>query len=307
MDKERNVIRSGFKKAFALLGALAVAACSITQPANAPQQQTRGPALWKVADADTTIYLFGTIHLLPEGQKWRTPLFERAIAASDELVVEVLAGDDPAKSTQTMIKLGVSPGLPPILDRIPTDKREVFAKIIAESGVPMAMLDRLETWVAAMMLTGAAFKQLGLDPELGVEKSLEGVWQDSARPMSGLETVEQQLSYLDTLSESAQRSFLLGALEDPIEARKQFDAMLQSWSTGDVKGIARTFDTELKQSPELRQALIDRRNANWAEWIDKRLDQPGTVMIAVGAGHLAGSGSVQEILKARGIKASRIQ
>jgi uncharacterized protein YbaP (TraB family) len=301
--RRRVLILAGLKKACVLLGALAAAACSTLQPAAAP----KGPALWKVADADTIVYLFGTIHLLPEGQTWRTPVLEEAIAASDELVIETLIGDDPMGSAQRMMALGASPNLPPIVERVPRDKREALTKVISESGVPVAALDRLETWAAALTLTAVTFRRLGLSPELGVEKGLEGSYKAKARPVRGLETVEQQLRYFDGLSEDAQRSFLLGVLEDPAEAKKQFAAMLRTWSVGDVAGIARTFDAELKESPELRDALISRRNANWADWIGKRLDQPGTVMVAVGAGHLAGSESVQEMLRGRGIKATRIQ
>jgi uncharacterized protein YbaP (TraB family) len=148
---------------------------------------------------------------------------------------------------------------------------------------------------------------MGLDPALGVEKGLEASYQEKARPIRGLETVEEQLGFFDALSEESQRKFLASVIEDPAEARRRFQAMLQTWSRGDVKGIARTFDADLKEWPELREALLRRRNANWAKWIDDRLDRPGTVMVAVGAGHLAGEESVQKMLEGRGIKAVRIQ
>ena len=83
--------------------------------------------------------------------------------------------------------------------------------------------------------------------------------------------------------------------------------MLGAWRSGDTEAIARTFDSEKALSPELRTVLMVRRNANWAEWLVKRLDEPGTVMVAVGAGHLAGKGSVQELLKAKGFTATRVQ
>jgi uncharacterized protein len=83
--------------------------------------------------------------------------------------------------------------------------------------------------------------------------------------------------------------------------------MLDAWSRGDLKGIARTFDDETQMSPELKDALMRRRNARWAEWLARRLDRPGTVFVAVGAGHLAGADSVQKMLEARGIKAKRVQ
>ena len=296
------MIWSKLRNGFAALAAVAAASC-----ASVPQTESpRGPALWKVADADTTIYLFGTFHLLPEGQQWRTPALEQAIAASDELVIETLIGDQMA-AARTMAQLGTSPGLPPLVERVPAERRDELARVIAASGAPEAQLNRLETWAAAMALSAVSFKQLGLNPELGVEKGLEGNYKSSGRKVVGLETVEEQLSFFDKLSEESQRQFLLGVLDDPEKARRQFAEMLRTWASGDVEGIARTFDTELKATPELRDALLVRRNAKWAEWIDRRLDQPGTVLVAVGAGHLAGSDSVQRMLEARGLKVTRVQ
>ena len=52
---------------------------------------------------------------------------------------------------------------------------------------------------------------------------------------------------------------------------------------------------------------MKKRNAAWAEWVAKRLGQPGTIMVAVGAGHLAGKDSVQRLLQARGVRATRVQ
>jgi uncharacterized protein YbaP (TraB family) len=59
--------------------------------------------------------------------------------------------------------------------------------------------------------------------------------------------------------------------------------------------------------PAVAEALLYNRNANWAEWIDTRMDTPGTVFIAVGAGHLAGARSVQDYLGAKGITVTRVK
>jgi uncharacterized protein YbaP (TraB family) len=265
------------------------------------------PAMWKVADSDTTLYLFGTIHMLPEGQAWRTAAFDRALSGSDELVLEVADIDDVMASAQAMQKLGVSPGLPPIVERVPEEKRAALRAMIAESGYPEALLDRLETWAAALPLLGVTFKRLGLDPSLGVERQIGAPFRASGKPVRGLETVEQQFGFFDTLSEDSQRALLVSVIEDGAETKAEFRAMLDSWAKGDLKGVERTFDDETQLSPELKDALMKRRNAAWAEWLAKRLDRPGTVFVAVGAGHLAGRDSVQAMLAAKGLKAKRVQ
>ncbi|HET9399146.1 MAG TPA: TraB/GumN family protein, partial [Sphingomicrobium sp.] len=83
--------------------------------------------------------------------------------------------------------------------------------------------------------------------------------------------------------------------------------MVSSWSRGDVKSIADSFNRDLKDSPDLKSALLVQRNANWAKWVKGRLDQPGTVLVAVGAGHLAGDESVQSMLESQGVKVTRVQ
>jgi uncharacterized protein YbaP (TraB family) len=287
--------------------ALALTGCAAQPAAQGAGTSAPRPAMWRVADADTTIYLFGTIHMLPEGQNWRTAAFDQALAGSDELVLEVADMDDPMAMAQTMMKLGVASGLPPLRERVPEEKRAALDAMVKESGYPPAVLDRLETWAASLSLLGVTFKRLGLDPELGVEKQVTAGWKTEGKPVRGLETVEEQLGFFDTLPEAQQRAFLEGAIDDPGDARKQFQAMLDAWSRGDEKAIARTFDDEANMSPELRAVLLGKRNARWAEWIDARMDQPGTVFVAVGAGHLAGRDSVQALLKARGHKAKRVQ
>jgi uncharacterized protein YbaP (TraB family) len=291
---------AGLKTALAWL--LPLAACaSQAEPAAA------SPAMWKVADSDTTVYLFGTIHLLPEGQAWRTRAFDKALAGSDELVLEVADVDDMMAAAQAMAKLGMSPGLPPIAERVPEGKRAARRAMIAESGYPEAVFDRLETWAAALPLLGVTFKRLGLDPSLGVERQIGAPFRASGKPVRGLETIEQQFGFFDTLSEDAQRALLLSVVEEGADAPAQFKAMLDSWSKGDLAGVERSFDDETQISPELKDALLRQRNAAWADWLAKRLARPGTVFVAVGAGHLAGPDSVQAMLEAKGLEAKRVQ
>jgi uncharacterized protein YbaP (TraB family) len=78
------------------------------------------PALWSVSDADTTVYLFGTIHLLPDNYQWRTPKIEQAVGGSQQLVIETIVDEkDPMKLFGILMRMGMSPGLPPLVERVP--------------------------------------------------------------------------------------------------------------------------------------------------------------------------------------------
>ena len=299
-----------FKRArtAALMAAVVLAGCAAPSVAeNSAAPHSAKPAMWRLADADTTIYLFGTFHLLPKNYQWRTAAFDRALASADELVLEVANVDDQTAAATAMMKLGVSPNLPPLLERVPADKRAALAAMVSESGIPTAFLDKLETWAAGLALTGVTFKRLGVSGDSGVEKTLGADYKSGGKPIRGLETVEEQLGFFDGLPEEAQRQFLVGVLEAPENAREEFRKMLAAWASGDEAGIAATFDEEAKLSPVLRKTLLADRNARWADWLDARLDRPGTVFVAVGAGHLAGKESVQSMLKKKGLKAKRVQ
>jgi hypothetical protein len=232
---------------------------------------------------------------------------DAALGRADSLVLEAVLDRDPRKAAALLMGMGQTAGLPPLLERVPADKRAALADLVRRSKLPVAFLDGLETWAASLMLVGVTFADLGVGADDGVERQLEGQFATAGKPIEGLETPQQQLGYFDTLPEDAQREFLVTLLDDPKQAKADFDEMLAAWSKGDEAGIAASFDEEIELSPQLREVLLFHRNAAWAEWLAKRLDEPGTLLVAVGAGHLAGPGSVRELLKAEGYKVERMQ
>ena len=279
-----------------------------TGPGEARTAAPPKPALWKVADRDTTVYLFGTIHLLPANFAWRGPAIQAATERSDGLVVETII--DPknmAELSSALTRLGVRDGLPPIESRVAPARRAALAAAIARSGLPPAVFHRMETWAAAFTLLGTQFKGMDLRQEEGVETILKQQFRQAGKPIGQLETNAEQLGFFDALPEQTQRSLLDAALERPDAARKQLDSMLSAWSRGDVAAIARTFQAEMGGDPAMRDLLLKRRNTNWARWIEGRLNEPGSIMVAVGAGHLAGADSVQAMLQKRGLEVTRLQ
>ena len=292
------------KRLFAALTAI----LALAAPAAAKAPPQARPALWEVSDADTTIYLFGTIHLLPTNYQWRTAKFNQAVANSQQLVVETIVDlQQPTEILAAKRNMGYSPGLPPIVDRVPPAKVGLLRSTIAKSGVPEKYFNSMETWLAAFELLGVRFREIGLKGEEGPEQTLRNEFQAARKPIGQLETNTEQLGYFDKLPESAQRLLLEGAIEEPKSMDNDFARMLASWSKGDVKAISVSFNRELSVSPPLKEALLHRRNANWSRWVERRMASPGSVMVAVGAGHLAGPDSLVAMLKNEGYKVRRIQ
>ena len=265
-------------------------------------------ALWRIADSDTQIWLLGTIHALPIGVKWHSAAIDRAIGSSNELVLETVVDHDPEKTTALILSLGSAPNPLPIADRIAPAKRPALARMITETKVPTAAFDRLKTWAAAFLLVGLTVRDaVGVSNVTGVETELAERFTARKQPISGLETAAQQLGFFNALSEKEQRRFLEDTVDSSKEAKADYQMMLRAWLTGNDKAIAKSFDTENEISPVLRDVLVRKRNIIWADWLAKRLEQPGQLLVAVGAGHLAGPDSVQRKLAAHGIKVTRVQ
>jgi uncharacterized protein YbaP (TraB family) len=299
------MLKSLFRRTFAALG---FAGLLFGAPAAAKAPQAAHPALWAVSDADTTIYLFGTIHLLPEHYQWRTAKFDKAVKGSQQLMVETIIDDkNPTKLMSVVASMGFAKGLPPIADRVSADKRGPLEAAIAKTGVPRPIFDQMKTWTAGFILLGDQFKGMGLKGDEGVEAVLRESFGADKKPVGELETNAEQIGFFNTLPESAQRALLEGALDNNYDADKEFAGMLNAWAKGDVQGIARTFDRDLGASPALEQALLHNRNANWSRWIEQRMGNPGSIMIAVGAGHLAGPDSVIAMLQRDGYRVRRVQ
>jgi uncharacterized protein YbaP (TraB family) len=264
------------------------------------------PALWAVKDADTTIYLFGTVHLLPNDADWHDATLDRAVADSQALYIE-LTDDDPGNMMALVLRYGLD-AAHPLSSQLDADEQQRLRTVATEAGVPggMQALNVMRPWLAALTLTTAPLLKAGLDPEHGVDKQLKAQMSAAGKQVFGLETAEQQMRFLADMPQEVQLDFLRSAMRDADKGPTQLPRLIDAWKDGDVATIARLEDEDMRQTaPELYQRLLVQRNEAWATKIAALLQQPGTVFIAVGAAHLAGPDSVQAQLHKLGIEAAR--
>jgi uncharacterized protein len=259
------------------------------------------PALWRVADGDTTIWLFGSIHALPPRVAWRTPAVAGAIATADTLILEVPPADDGAARAQ-FLALAEQSRLPPLLDRVTPADRGVLARGMAAAGQSPETLDGLKTWAAALTISAGAGHIADADAGNGVEAVLTRAFAGKA--IGALESREGQLRLFDRLPAESQRVLLVQAARDALAAGDA--ALLTACAAGDAAGLAADV-APLRRDPAMGAALVTDRNARWASAIVRRLARPGRVFVAVGAGHLVGPESVVAMLRARGIKVERVE
>lgn len=281
-----------------------VQSTAAAEPSVANDQPAR-PALWKVTDEDTTIYIFGTVHILPEGIDWFNGRVEHAFDASRLLVTEITGGDPLTMQALVMDKAMLADGQT-LRGLLSDEERSSYENALSALGVPLSAFDRFEPWYASVGLSTLPLMREGFSGENGVEEFLQARANQRSVPQEGLETAEYQLSLFDTLPLQVQKNYLAEIISELPNIKTQLKAMIEAWKTGDAQVLARLMNSD-ESDPVLIERLLTQRNKAWAGWIDDRMDEPGTVFLAVGAGHLAGEGSLQEKLAAAGIASERIQ
>ncbi len=290
---------------FAAAPALADTPAAADTASAVPATGGNGPALWKVADEDTTIYLFGTVHVLPQGIEWYDATIANALEGSDTIVTEIKM--DPASQTKLQelnMSMGMLPSGTTLRSLLNPEQTAAYEAALAKIGAPPAAFDTLKPWLAGLTLSIIPLMQQGYDPNSGVEKVL--LAKVGTKAQDALETPEFQLGIFDGMPTEGQVAFLMESVTGMDEVKPMLDRMVAEWAKGDADKLAAIMN-EGMSDPAVAEALLYSRNANWAEWIDTRLDQPGSVFVAVGAGHLAGAKSVQDYLAQKGITVTRVK
>lgn len=263
------------------------------------------PALWKVTDSDTTIWLFGTIHALPDGVTWMDGPVARAFGTSQTLVTEI-ADTKPEALQPIVMKLAMLPkgqNLHALLSRGDAAKLD---KTLKDYGLPPSVFDQYKPWFVAISLASLPLARSGYTSANGVEAQLAAKAKADERPQQGLETPEYQLGIFDHLPREVQLRYLREVLRTLPKMTEELRQLVRYWSTGNPDRLARLLNED-EDDPKMMKVLLVDRNRNWANWIKGRMEKPGSVFIAVGAGHLAGPQSVQAQLTRLGYRVTRVQ
>lgn len=277
-----------------------------TATVTVPQAEGQGPAMWVIRDADSTIYLYGSFHLLKPTTQWGRAHVDAAFASADEIWFELTDVNDQAQMVTLLQQLGLSPDRPlsSILNADDIAKLDAVAKTM---GASAAAFDPMRPWMVSMQLAVVQLMMGGFDPNLGVEKILMARAAELGKPMKGFETMAEQFGILAGISEEGQIEMLRATLRDLDKGPAQMEELANAWASGNVEKIEELMIEEMKaQQPDAYDAMLTRRNVNWVNQIKGILAGSGTSFIVVGAGHLAGGDSLQALLAADGIVAERV-
>ncbi|KQN00387.1 TraB/GumN family protein [Sphingomonas sp. Leaf25] len=269
---------------------------ALASPLAAPLPLT--PALWVARGNGATVWLFGTVHQLRPAMPWLTGRVAQAFAASDTLLLELVA-PTPVETAAALSAVAQPQPLPADLRR----RRDARA---AALGFPPGSFDRHGAWFAATSIGGARLARAGYTSTPAPETLLARLAGRTGKQVVGLETQRTQLGMFAALPASVQRRMLAQALSG--DGVATMDRLVAAWGSRQVSALRTLLDTDMAAAgPAFRATLLDRRNAAFADAIRRRMTPATTLFVAIGTGHLLGPGGVPARLAASGMVIERVQ
>jgi len=270
-----------------------------------PVAASAAPALWEVSDADSNVWLFGSIHVLPKDTAWRTPEFDNVLAHAEQVYFEADIGP---LGQLTLVINSIRMGFGAKTDWLATLSAEQTANLeaaVTPLGLSVKQLAGYQPWLAEAMIEEKLIEKLGYSPSLGVDSILQGELPKEKKAY--FETVGEQLALLgaDPLDKQVQR--LMVTVDSIADLPKQMADMTTAWAAGDTEALGKQIEDDPTMDESFTQALVLDRNANWLKSIEGLLAGNHQDLIVVGAGHLAGDGSVIDLLGKAGFTVQRIQ
>lgn len=281
----------------------AVATSSMADNSAAPT-----PALWKISDEDSTIYLFGTVHILRPDLNWRSAIVNSAFASSDTVVFEAPADtSNPQKMQALIAQYGLNPPGTTLSSLMSEQGKRDLADVLAQFNMAgsAANFEPLRPWLVSITLAALQIQATGGDPNAGVERILGAEAVADGKAITYLETDEQQMRMLGGMSPEAELFLLEDGLRQLKENPDQVTDLVTFWRSGDVDALGDLMVATLAPQEEVYETILAARNRDWVRQLKKMLEGSGTIFVAVGTAHLAGDRSVQDYLRAEGIAVTR--
>jgi uncharacterized protein len=265
------------------------------------------PALWALKDKDSTIYLFGTVHVLKPGTQWRSARIDKAIADSADLTLEVVGADDPAVMQPLVARYGLDQ-TKPLSSKVSADTVKRAAELAQAMGMPPQALEMMRPWLVGLTVGMSPIIKAGYDPKSGVETVLSKEMKAAGKAQNALETPEQQIRFFADLPADIEAAFLTSSVDEAAQGPAKLDTLVAAWAAGDLTALESAFISEMKEKyPSVYDVLLVKRNEAWAKQLKTKLDGSGVSFVAVGSGHLVGPESVQAQLAKLGLKVERVK
>lgn len=260
--------------------------------------------LWKISDADSTVYLLGSFHLLKKDQLVLTPEMKNALGRAEVFVFELDLGQAESLDVQTemvsKILLRDGQSLSALLSETSLERMKIYLK---RYGYSLLTVDRFKPWYAAAFLTQMQLKSMGYDPQNGFDHFFYRQAKYRKKKVVGLETAAYQLDRFDKLPMNVQVQFVNETLDELDIFESELNKIITYWRNGDMESLDRYVVEPMRKYPQLYTRLLAQRNHNWIEPIKSYLSDNKDYIVVVGAAHFAGQDGLIKLLDRQGIKA----
>lgn len=269
------------------------------------------PLLWKVSDADNSLYLLGSFHMLKPGDYPLAKSTDLAFEDAEQLVFEISPEEmnNPALA-QKMTQAAMLGGGKTLQQTLSADTWKKFEAHAASRNLPPGNFQVFEPWFVAMVLSITEMQQAGLDTSLGLDKHFMDRAAKAGKPARGLETGDSQIAIFDSMGAKQQEQYLLDILDESSDMKAKIDELHETWRKADDKTLFNKMATEMREKyPELYQSINPERNKAWLPKLEAMLkdNKSDDVMVIVGALHLVGEDGVVKMLKDKGYKIERMK
>jgi uncharacterized protein len=288
--------------AVALLGLIAfLAGCSNLGGFNRGKS-----ALWRIRGEHNTVYLLGSVHILPKTVYPLHPALERAFADSQQVAFEVDIGRATGgRVRQAFSEIGTYPRGDDLSHHVSPLTLQIVKLACAQLGVSYEKAKRFKPSLLAELLTLRYTELAGFREDLGVDIYFYQRAKALNKPIFGLETISDQANVLQQNEKKGEQQllFTIGSLP---EYKVALTEMVEAWRNGQVDVLDRFLNQDERNDPEMFYRMFAKRNARWLPQIERLTRENFNCLVIVGAGHLVGSHGLIETLRHRGYRIEQL-
>ena len=300
-----GLFKRGMLTGFAVLTCLVAlwAPINVAYAQQSSKSRTKKNFLWSVEKGKSTIYLLGSIHLLPRELKALNKAIEAAYSDSKIIVFEtnIDSLSDPAFEAK-VTNLGLLPPGQTLEQQVSKQTYSLLQQKVSELGLQVEIFNQFKPWLCALTLTSMELQRLGFNPNYGIDMHFFDRAKQDGKEMRFLETTDDQLGLFTAMSKQEEDSFLAKVLEELDTMRVKIIEMINAWKSGDSDKLASMVKMEFEGYPEVYAKMLVERNQKWVKHIEDLSGQDGNSLVVVGAAHLVGDDSILKLLKKKGFE-----
>ncbi|MEN9399635.1 MAG: hypothetical protein RL632_736 [Bacteroidota bacterium] len=253
--------------------------------------------LWRIEGPGLTApsYIFGTMHMIEKEYYFFPEKVEKLLLETEELVME-LPGLPSREESMELLTLKEGS----FFDYFTKEQSDSLYQWASKNlsmreALFRKTMDSMKPFVFVQLATQLNF----IGKMEYYEQAFESLAQTNKIPISGLETVADQMLIFDNLSKAQQTEMVMESIRNPEKVMQQTREMEQLYVDQNVDQLYINIIKAESVIVDEQSAFLDNRNSRWIPLIIQHMKLHPT-FVAVGAGHLGGPNGVVRLLQREG-------